>query len=70
MKIGKGDLFLIATAIEQLYMKNYKLPLNEAGIRRLALIKCQISAELLPVNVKDIIEPMTERMLSEIDYSK
>jgi len=70
MKFSKTDLFVLIAALEHLGEKEKKIQLNEKGIRRLALIRCKITAELVPVSVKGIIESITKRMLSEIDYQE
>jgi hypothetical protein len=70
MQLNKTELFIVATAIETLYLDKGKCRLNEKGIIKLAKIQAKIAEQLLPLEAKAIVKDLTQKMLENIDYTK
>jgi hypothetical protein len=70
MKLNKREIFIVAIAIESLYLHEGKCHLNEEGVIELAKIQSKFAEQLLPINSNDVVKSLTERMLENVNYIK
>jgi|GWRWMinimDraft_13_1066021.scaffolds.fasta_scaffold15376_2 hypothetical protein len=70
MELNKTEIFIVSTAIETLYLDKGKCRLNEKGIIKLAKIQAKFAEQLLPLEAKNVVKSLTQKMLENIDYTK
>ena len=70
MQLNKTEIFIVATAIESLYLHYGKCRLNEEGVIMLAKIQSKFAEQLLPIESKAVVKELTEKMLENVNYIK
>ena len=70
MQLNKTEIFIVATAIESLYLHDGKCHLNKEEVIKLAKIQSKFAEQLLPINSNDVVKSLTERMLENVNYIK
>jgi hypothetical protein len=70
MKLNKREIFIVAIAIESLYLHEGKIHLNEEGVIELAKIQSKFAEQLLPIESKAVVEELTKKMLENVNYIK